>query len=123
MISSIEMHIECTDNKNVSHLLCLAAEFLKTFLAAKYQQICAEHSSQNGDSESRTGVPGTISSTSSSKADTNNPLSGLVGPYHSDSEVEDEGREAAGNLDAKVSDFLRVSTPLISSLLSVLNGW
>lgn len=56
-------------------------------------------------------MPGTISSTSSNKADTNNPLSGLVGPYHSDSEVEDEGREAAGNLDAKVSDFLRVSTP------------
>lgn len=73
----------------------------------KYQQICAEHSSQNGDSESGTGVLGAISSTSSSKADTNNPLSGLVGPYHSDSEAEDEGREAAGNLDAKVSDFLR----------------
>lgn len=66
---------------------------------------------------------GTISSTSSSKADTNNPLSGLVGPYHSDSEVEDEGREAAGNLDAKVSDFLRVSTPLIFNLLSLLNSW
>lgn len=96
---------------NVRNLLCLAAELLITFLAAKYQQICAEHSSQNGDSESRTGVLGTISSTSSSKADTNNPLSGLVGPYHSDSDVEDEGREEAGNLDAKVSDFLRVSTP------------
>jgi hypothetical protein len=81
-----------------------------TFFIAKYQQICAEHSSQNGDSESGTGVLGAISSTSSSKADTNNPLSGLVGPYHSDSEAEDEGREAAGNLDAKVSDFLRVST-------------
>ena len=110
MIPSIQMHFEYKDNKNVSHL-CLAAELLKTFLTAKYQQICAEHSSKNGDSESRTGVLGTISSTSSSKADTNNALSGLVGPYHSDSDVEDEGREAAGNLDAKVSDFLRVSTP------------
>ncbi|XP_069696596.1 uncharacterized protein DDB_G0284459-like [Periplaneta americana] len=74
----------------------------------KYQQICAEHSSQNGDTvESGAGVQGAISSTSSSKADSNNPLSGLVGQYHSDSEAEEEGREAAGKLDAKVSDFLK----------------
>jgi hypothetical protein len=86
---------------------------LITFFAAKYQQICAEHSSQNGDSESGTSTLGAISSTSSSKADSNNPLSGLVGPYHSDSEAEDEGKEAGGNLDAKVSDFLRVSTFLV----------
>jgi hypothetical protein len=81
-----------------------------TFLAAKYQQICAEHSSQNGDFESGSGVQGAISSTSSSKFNSNNVLSGLVGPYHSDSEAEEEGREAAGNLDAKVSDFLKVSS-------------
>lgn len=80
-----------------------------TFLLAKYQQICAEHSSQNGDCGSGSGVQGAISSTSS-KSDSNNLLSGLVGPYHSDSEAEEEGREAAGNLDAKVSDFLKVSS-------------
>jgi hypothetical protein len=85
-----------------------------TFLIAKYQQICAEHSSQNGDSESGSGVQGAISSTSSSKSDSNNLLSGLVGPYHSDSEAEEEGREAAGNLDAKVSDFLKVSSSAVS---------
>jgi len=55
-------------------------------------------------------VQGAISSTSSSKADSNNPLSGLVGHYHSDSEAEEEGREAAGKLDAKVSDFLKVNS-------------
>lgn len=32
MISSIQIDIEYKDNKNVSHLLCLAAELLKTFL-------------------------------------------------------------------------------------------
>ena len=80
-------------------------------ITAKYQQICAEHS-QNGDrdtSESSAVAQAAISSTSSSKADSNNALSGLVGHYHSDSDAEEEGREAAGKLDAKVSDFLRVS--------------
>lgn len=58
-------------------------------------------------------MQGAISSTSSSKAESNYPLSGLVGPYHSDSEAEEEGREAAGELDAKVSDFLKVSNSLV----------
>lgn len=61
-------------------------------------------------------MQGAISSTSSSKADGNNVLSGLVGPYHSDSEAEEEGREAAGNLDAKVSDFLKVSSFAVSEI-------
>nr|CAD7202632.1 unnamed protein product [Timema douglasi] len=67
----------------------------------KYQQICAEHSTQSNGRSS-----GTASSSQVKKGKINNPLRSLLGKYRSDSDSEGE-EDAKDQLDSKVSNFLK----------------
>nr|CAD7260134.1 unnamed protein product [Timema shepardi] len=67
----------------------------------KYQQICAEHSTQSNGRSS-----GSASSSQVKKGKINNPLRSLLGKYRSDSDSEGE-EDAKDQLDSKVSNFLK----------------